>query len=71
MGYPVCTCGADMTEFDGVSWYTCPVCGNSVRITDNIVTWEDEIFSSSKKSKRVLSDFELADLCRGGDLSED
>ena len=33
--YPTCDgCGAKMTKFDGVSWYTCPSCGNMVRMSD-------------------------------------
>ena len=50
-------------------WYTCPECGNSVRIIDGITTWYDEIFRPGKKEH--YSDFDLADFCRGGDLTED
>lgn len=68
--YPTCkTCGATMTEFDGWAWYTCPECGDEVRIIDGTVTWYNEIFGRGKKEHR--SDFELADFCRGGDLTED
>lgn len=68
--YPVCkTCGAAMSEFDGWAWYTCSECGDSVRIIDGTETWHDEIFRSGKKEHH--SDFELADFCRGGDLTED
>ena len=68
--YPICkTCGAKMTKFDGWAWYTCPECGDSVRIIDGIETWHDEIFGGGKKTH--YSDFELADFCRGGDLTED
>lgn len=36
-----------MTEFDGWAWYTCPECGNSVRILDDEnTTWESELFGS-------------------------
>ena len=59
-----------MTEFDGWAWYTCPVCGNRVRIIDGAVTWEDEIFGN-KSPKTHHSDFELADFSHGGDLSDD
>jgi Zn finger protein HypA/HybF involved in hydrogenase expression len=46
--YPVCkSCGAKMTEFDGWAWYTCPDCGDSVRIIDGVTTWRDEIFGRS------------------------
>ena len=70
MEYPICNeCNAEMTEFDGVAWYTCPVCGNSVRITEEKATWHDEIFGQGNKQHR--SDFELADFCRGGELTED
>lgn len=32
--YPTCkTCGTKMTEFDGWAWYTCPECGNSVKLS--------------------------------------
>lgn len=49
--YPVCkTCGASMIEFDGWAWYTCPECGNKVRIIDGTVTWYDEIFQTGKKN---------------------
>lgn len=68
--YPICkTCGASMTEFDGWAWYTCPECGDQVRIIDGTETWYDEIFGIEKKEHR--SDFELADFCHGGDLTED
>lgn len=33
-----------MTDYDGEAWYTCPECGNAVRIIDGIITWEREIF---------------------------
>lgn len=43
--YPVCkTCGSLMTKFDNWAWYTCPECGDSVRILDGEVKWHDEIF---------------------------
>lgn len=68
--YPICkSCGTEMTEFDGWAWYTCPFCGDKVRIIDGITTWADEIFGHGTKEHK--SDFELADFCRGGDLSED
>ena len=70
IGYPICkTCGEEMTEFDSWAWYTCPECGNRVRIIDGIVTWYDEIFTPGKKDFK--SDFELADFCHGGDLTEE
>lgn len=68
---PTCrSCGAQMTEFDGWAWYTCPECGNRVRIIDGEVQWENEIFKT-KKSEQFHTDFELADFCHGGDLTED
>ena len=34
-----------MTEFDSWAWYTCPNCGNMVRILeDGTTTWERELF---------------------------
>ena len=44
--YPTCDlCGEKMTEFDGWAWYTCPNCGNMVRILeDGTTTWERELF---------------------------
>ena len=44
--YPTCDlCGEKMTEFDGWAWYTCPNCGNTVRILeDGTTTWERELF---------------------------
>lgn len=70
MKYPTCkTCGAKMTNYDGVSWYSCPDCGDRVRIVDGVTTWHDEIFRSGKKE--INSDFGLANLCRDGDLTED
>ena len=33
------------------------------------VTWYDEIFGENEKEH--YSDFDLADFCRGGDLTED
>ena len=57
--YPKCsTCGAKMSKFDGVAWYTCPECGNAIRKNSD-GTWS------------LKSDFDLADFCRGGDLTED
>lgn len=68
--YPTCkTCGAKMTGFDGWAWYTCPECEDKVRIIEGKETWYDEIFGRGKKQHH--SDFELADFCRGGDLTED
>ncbi|MCH5157111.1 MAG: hypothetical protein J1G02_04465 [Clostridiales bacterium] len=68
--YPTCkTCGEIMTEFDGWAWYTCHECGNKVRIIEGKETWRDEIFGKGKKQHK--SDFELANLCRGGDLKDD
>jgi len=69
--YPICkSCGAKMTEYDGCSWYTCPECGQAIRDNGNgSWTWKDEVFGHG--SKRHNSDFDLADFCRGGDLSED
>jgi predicted RNA-binding Zn-ribbon protein involved in translation (DUF1610 family) len=69
--YPICkSCGSKMTEYDGCSWYTCPKCGQAIRDNENgSWTWRDEIFG--RESKHHNSDFELADFCRGGDLSED
>lgn len=66
---PKCkTCGSDMTEFDGWAWHTCTKCGNSVRIIDGKSKWYDEIFKEGKKD--IFSDFQLADICRGGELIE-
>lgn len=68
--YPTCrTCRAKMTEFDGWAWYTCPECGDKVRIIEGRETWYNEIFGNGTKQHH--SDFELADFCRGGDLTED
>lgn len=68
--YPICkTCGAEMTGFDGWAWYTCPDCEDKVRIIDGKETWYDDIFKSGTKHHN--SDFELADFCHGGDLTED
>lgn len=68
--YPTCkSCGEKMTEFDGWAWYTCPNCGDRVRIIEGKETWHNEIFG--KGTKQHHSDFELADFCRGGDLTED
>lgn len=67
--YPDCDmCGTEMTEFDGCWWYTCPECGNRVRRNSN-GTWTRAIFGHDSKYHK--SDFELADFCRGGDLTED
>ena len=68
--YPNCrTCGAKMTDFDDWAWYACPECGDKVRIIDGEETWYDDVFKKDKKE--FYSDFELADFCRGGDLTED
>ena len=67
--YPTCkTCGTKMTGFDGWAWYTCPECEDRVRIIDGVETMPKEI---SRKGKEHYSDFELADFCRGGELTED
>ena len=58
-----------MTDFDGVSWYSCPKCGNMVKANDDgSMSWESDVFA--KGSKNHKSDFELADFSRGGDLTE-
>ncbi|MBQ7917436.1 MAG: hypothetical protein IJ310_01315 [Clostridia bacterium] len=68
--YPVCkTCQSEMTEFDGWAWYTCPNCGNKVRIIDGKESWYNEIFKEG--NKQHYSDYEIADFCHGGDLTED
>lgn len=68
--FPKCNmCGSAMTGFDGWAWYTCPTCGNRVRIIEDKVAWYADLFGGGKKKHR--SDYELADFCRGGDLSED
>ena len=67
--YPICQCGTEMTKFDNWAWYSCPNCGNSVRVTTEAETWYDEIFRDGNKSNR--SDFQLADFSHGGELSED
>ncbi|MBQ8836880.1 MAG: hypothetical protein IJ002_05170 [Clostridia bacterium] len=68
--YPTCnTCGAEMTGFDGWAWYTCPECENKVRIIEGKESWYNDLFGKGKKKHN--SDFELADFCRGGDLTED
>ena len=68
--FPTCkTCGAQMTGFDGWAWYSCPYCEDRVRIIEGKETWYDEIFGRGKKQH--YSDYDLADFCRGGDLSED
>ena len=73
--FPTCkTCGAEMTKFDGWACYTCPECEDWVRIIDGTETWRCEIFGDGiygKGKKQHYSDFELADFCRGGDLTED
>lgn len=53
--YPTCdACGAKMTEFDGWAWYTCPECGNMVRIIDGTTTWKREIFGpGARRSSRI------------------
>ena len=69
MSNPFCKmCGAEMTDYDGWAWYTCPSCGEMVRIIDGKTTWSDEIYGTGIKEHH--SDFELADFCHGGDLTE-
>lgn len=71
MRYPTCDCcGAKMTEFDGCWWYTCPECGNRVRSHED-GSWSSyhDIFKPGTKEHH--SDYELADFCHGGDLSEE
>lgn len=68
--FPFCdTCGTEMTQFDGWAWYTCPECGDKVRIIENKVDWYSDLFKEGKR--QINSDFDLADICRGGDLTED
>lgn len=49
--YPICkSCGKEMTEYDGCSWYACPECGQAVRDNGNgSWTWRDEIFKQGTK----------------------
>ena len=50
--YPTCDmCGSKMTEFDGWAWYTCPECGNMVRVLDGEKKWERDIFGGSSSSE--------------------
>lgn len=43
--FPTCkSCGSKMTIFDNWAWYTCPECGDMVRIIEDEVVWENEIF---------------------------
>ncbi len=50
---PVCElCGTLMTDFDGWAWYSCPQCGNSVRIIDGKIKWEREF---SRKNNSAYS----------------
>lgn len=68
--YPTCkTCGAEMTIFDNWAWYTCPECENKVRIIEGNEAWREDLFGNGKKQH--YSDFDLADFCHGGDLTED
>lgn len=68
--FPDCkACGSKMTIFDNWAWYTCPMCGNKVRIIDDEIIWYDEMFRQGTKEHN--SDYDLADFCRGGNLSED
>lgn len=68
--YPICkTCGSAMSIFDGWAWHTCPECGDSVRIIDGKEAWHKDIFKSG--TKQLYTDFDLADLCRGGELKEE
>ena len=40
-------CGPALAIYhDDWAWYTCPECGNSVRIIDGVVTWHSEIFGN-------------------------
>ncbi len=66
---PTCSCGAKMTIFDGWAWHTCPKCGEAVRIIDGHKDWKSDIFKEG--TKEIYSDYQLADLCRGGGLTED
>ena len=66
---PTCNCcGAKMKEFDGVSWYTCPKCGNSVRIVGQDVKWKDELYKQG--TKEVKSNRQRYNICRGEDDDE-
>ncbi len=68
--YPICeVCGEKMTEFDGFMWYTCPECGYITDTCEEETPYADEVIKPKKR--RHYSDFELADFCRGGELTED
>jgi len=59
--YPLCECGAKMTEYDGNAWYTCPVCGNMKRNNgDGTWSWERDVFSSSNRGECVSCGNSLA-----------
>ena len=68
--YPICEGGCELTDFDGCWWYTCPECGSRIKSNeDGSWTWASEIFQTG--TKEITSDFELANISRGGDLTED
>ena len=49
--------------------YNPKYCSKKQKIIDGSVTWYDEIFGENEKEH--YSDFDLADFCRGGYLTED
>lgn len=53
------------------SW-TCTTCKYNNNVTNENIIWNneeiDDMFTTKKEHK---TDFELADFCRGGDLTED
>lgn len=54
--FPICKCGAKMTEFDGDAWYSCPSCGDSIRKNDDgSFTWQNEIFNEKSTNNQKCS----------------
>lgn len=51
--FPICKCGAKMTEYDDDAWYTCPSCGNAIRRNeDGSFTWQSEIFNNKSNTNK-------------------
>lgn len=50
--YPICNmCGSEMTDFDGVDWYTCPECGNMIKdYGDGEWIWVNDLFNPSNSN---------------------
>lgn len=51
--------------------WTCTKCGYDNDVTNENIFWGNKENGAMSATKEHKTDFELADFCRGGDLTED